>query len=275
MKKSLYLFVILGMLFTLQSCQKDDVNGAPNNLTAPSIPPAALFTIPTQSFGVTGSNNAISTRNDKSNWIHAGLNVLAWNTVVFVNTAVPLTAFGKAFDYDPVYLGDLTWEWAYQYQAPEENGATKYDVSLTGQYISDNNEVVWTMVVNVTGDSNKFTWYEGIVSRDHSSGLFTLNENPQNPNPYMSISFAKKEDNNDVTIRFSNIKANDPGIGDYIEWRTENGNEYDRAYDVFNKNSLLEIQASGATDKGRVRHPSHFNDNEWHCWNAAHNNIDC
>ena len=216
MKRSIYLFFILGILFTLQSCTKEDIKDNPQNLAAPSIPPATLFTIPTQTFGLVDNKNTISTRNDKSNWVHAGLNVLVWNTVVFVNTAVPIAAFGHSFDYDPVYLGDLTWEWAYQYQAPPEHGSKKYDVSLTGQYISDNKEVAWTMVVNETGNSNKFTWYEGIVSEDHESGLFTINKDPLNPKPYMSLSFEKRNDLKDITIKFSNVLANDPGNGDGI-----------------------------------------------------------
>ena len=275
MKRSIYLLFILGILFTLQSCTKDDPIDNPQNLSAPSIPPVSLFTIPTQTFGVAGDNNTISTRNDKSNWVHAGVNVLVWNSVVFVNTAIPIAAFGRSFDYDPEYLGDLTWEWTYEYQAPPEHGSKKYDVSLTGQYISENEEVAWTMNVNESGNSNKFTWYEGIVSKDHTTGLFTINKDPFNPKPYMSISFDKKIASNDITIRFSNVLANDPGNGDYIEWRTDNGSEYDRAYDVSIEGGLLEIQANEANENGRVKHPSHFNDSEWHCWNTNQVNIDC
>jgi hypothetical protein len=53
------------------------------------------------------------------------------------------------------------------------------------------------------------------------------------------------------------------------------GSEYDRAYDVFTKESLLEIQANSAAENGRVKHPSHFNDSDWHCWNTKQVNIDC
>ena len=200
---------------------------------------------------------------------------LVWNTVVFVNTAVPTAAFGHSFDYDPVYLGDLTWEWSYQYQAPPEHGSNKYDVSLTGQYVSENEEVAWTMVVNETGNSNKFTWYEGTVSRDHTNGIFTINKDPLNPKPYMSLSFEKRNDLKDITIRFSNVLANDPGNGDYIEWSTDNGSDYDRSYDVSTKEGLLEIEANELDKNGRVKHQNHFNDSDWHCWDTKQFNIDC
>lgn len=275
MKRSVYLFLILGLLFTLQSCQKDDGPEAPQNLVAPSIPPISLVTIPTQTFEFAGSNNTISTRNDKSNWVHAGVNVLVWNTVVFANTAIPITAFSHAFDYEAEYIGDLTWEWTYDYQSPPDHGSTKYEVSLTGQYISNNDEVAWTMTVTEKGTSNSFVWYEGIVSRTNTTGMFTINKDPQNPQPYMSIEFSKKVASNDVTIRFSNVLANDPGQGDYIEWRTENANELDRIYHVFTKDNLLEIEANDANRNGRVKDPAHFEDSDWHCWNTAKVNIDC
>ena len=275
MKRSIYLLFILGILLTLQSCTQEGNNDNPDNLTVPSIPPTSLFTIPTQSFGLVSDKESSSTRNDKSNWIHAGLNVLVWNSVVFVNTAVPIAAFGRAFDYKAEFIGNKTWEWSYEYQSPPDHGSKKYNVSLTGKYLSDNAEVAWTLTVTEQGSSNGFVWYEGLVSIDHTSGKFTLNKDPQDPKPYMSISFVKKTDKDDVTIRFSNILTNAAGNGDYIEWRTNNGNEFDRAYDVFNENNLLEIQANSVLDNGKVKHPKHFNDEEWHCWDTAQFNIDC
>ncbi len=275
MKRLIFLFCILGMLFTFQSCTDEGSNDNPDNLKAPIIPSTSLFTIPTQSFGLKEDKKTSSSRNDKSNWIHAGLNVLVWNTVVFVHTAVPITAFGHAFDYEAEYRGDLTWEWKYEYVAPPANGSKKYDVSLTGQYISNNTEVAWTMTVTEEGGSNGFVWYEGVVSIDHSSSNFTVNMDPTSPKPYMMLTSTRNLDSGDVTIRFSNVLANDPGNGDYIEWRTHNGNEYDRAYDVLTGDSLLEIGGNETSKIGRVKHPKHFNDSDWHCWDENQFNIDC
>jgi len=275
MKRIIYIFFAVGILFALQSCNKDSNDDNPDNLAAPAIPDTALFTIPTQSFGVAGGKDTSSTRNDKSNWIHAGLNVLVWNTVVFVNTAIPIAAFGHAFDYEAEYIGNLTWEWTYEYQSPPDNGSKKYDVSLTGKYINSNDEVAWTMAVNEQGSSAKFVWYEGIVSVNHTGGSFTVNKDPLNPKPYMKIDFTRKVATNDVTIRFSNVLSGDVGEGDYIEWRTQNGETFDRGYDVWNKESLLEIEANDVSKDGRVKHPIHFGDEEWHCWDTDQFNIDC
>lgn len=274
MKRLMFLFFVAGILFSLQSCT-EEASDNPDNLKAPTLPPTSLFTIPTQSFGVKDDKEASVTRNDKSNWIHAGVNVLVWNSVVFVNTAIPIAAFGRAFDYEAEYIGDLTWEWKYEYQAPPANGAKKYDVSLTGEYISNNEEVAWTMTVNEQGSSNKIVWYEGTVATNHTASTFIVNKDPEDPKPYMRISSTKNFDTNEVVIRFSNILAGDPGNGDYIEWRANSGAEYDRAYDVFTNDNLLEIEANEIMKDGRVKDPKHFGDSEWHCWDVDQFNIDC
>ena len=275
MKRSIYVFLALGLLFAFQSCTQDDKNEAPENLAAPSIPPAELFTIPTQSFGIDENGKTSTTRNDKSNWIHAGLSVLAWNSVVFVNTAVPIAAFGHSFEYDAEYIGDLTWQWKYEYETMPQNGSIKYDVALTGQYLSDNDEVAWTMTVNESGSADQFVWFEGLVSKGNQSGSFTIYKDPQNPVPYVTIDYSRNTSTQDGTIRFTNVTPNVEGNGDYIEWRSSNGSEYDRAYDVLNKNGMLEIESNHLNKNGRVRHPFHFNDDEWHCWDTSKNNIDC
>lgn len=274
MKRLINLFVMLGLIFVFQSCTQEGSADNPENLVAPEVPSISAFTIPTQKFGVVDKNES-TTRNSKSNWIHAGLSVLAWNSVVFINTTAPIAAFGHAFNYKAEFIGDRTFEWTYEYQAQPAQGGQKYDVSLTGQYISELTEVAWTMTVTEQGTSNSFIWYEGVVVVGNTEGTFTVNKNPQNPVPYMEIAYKRDPASSSATVRFSNVTANDPGNGDYIEWRAQDDATYDRAYDVYTNNRLLEIEANEGLDNGRVRHPSHFNDEEWHCWDTDQFNIDC
>lgn len=272
MKKSIYLIFALGLLLSLQSCMKEKNQ---ETLRAPEIPPTSLFTIPTSSFGIVSEKESSEIRTDKSNWIHAGLNVLVWNTVVFSNTAVPIAAFGRAFDHDSKFIGEKTWIWKYDYTTPPSHGSKKYDVSLSGTISDDNSEVFWTMTVIDNANNKEFIWYEGTIDKDNTNGKFTFYKDPADPKPYMGISFTKEPSSNDLTIRFSNEVTSDLNYGDYIEWRSNNGSEFDRAYDIFTNNSLLEIQANSSTDQGRVKHILHFNDDNWHCWDETHDNIDC
>ena len=274
MKRLIQLFLALGLVMSIQSCTQDGGGDNPDNLTAPSIPPTSLFTIPTQSFGAIGDKES-TTRNDKSSWVHAGINVLIWNSVVFTHTSIPIAAFGHSFEYEAVYIGDLTWEWKYEYQEPAENGNKKFDISLTGELINDMKEVAWTMNVKEQGSEIGFIWYDGIVARDHSLGNFTVYKTPSNPEAYMKIEFSKNASSDDVAIKFSNVTAGDEGFGDYIEWKTDNGSNFDRIYDVYTNNNLLEIQSNETSKSGRVKDPKHFGDAEWHCWDTNKVNIEC
>lgn len=275
MKRLMFLFFALTLTFFFQSCTQDAKDAAPENLRTPILPNISLLTIPTQSFGVASEKETSSTRNNKSNWVHAGLNVLVWNSVVFVNTAVPIAAFGHAFEHEAQYIGDHTWEWKYTYQSLPAHGSKVYDVSLTGQYISNNEEVAWTMTVTSTEFAQAFVWFEGVIAVGHRSGTFTVNMDPNNPKPYMEISLDRNTGNEDVTIRFSNVLVSEAGYGDYIEWRAQNDADFDRAYDVFTDNNLLEIEANEVGKDGRVKDPKHFGDAEWHCWDSQQVNIEC
>ena len=181
MKNSIYLILSLGLILGLQSCMKEKET----SLQPPIIPPSALFTIPTSSFGVVDEKESSTTRTNKSNWVHAGLNVLFWNSVVFTNTAVPVAAFNRALDHESEFIGDKTWEWKYDYTTPPSHGSKKYEVSLTGQVSQDNAQVFWMMRVIDSANSKEFTWYEGTIDKDNRIGDFTFYKEPSNPEPYM------------------------------------------------------------------------------------------
>lgn len=273
MKKLIGLIMIFGLIVSLQSCMQEKGTDNPDNLVAPTLPSTEFLIIPTQEFGFVSDEKKSSTRNDKSNWIHAGVNILVWNTVVFVHTTAPIAAFGHAFNYKAEYIGDSSFEWKYQYDH-QEDGVT-YDVSLIGQYISDQTEVAWTMYLNVQGNNEKFLWFEGIVPVGNKSGKFVFYKDPNNPKKYMELAYDKEHEFEGISIRFTNILPGDAGNGDYIEWIARNGGDYDREYDVMMNGNLLEMEGNENTKDGRVKDPKHFNDSEWHCWDESRNNIDC
>ena len=275
MKKSFFLFCLLGLSLAFHSCTKDDSQIPPENLSAPTIPSAELFAIPVESFGNFTDGEIATTRNNKSNWIHAGVNVLVWNTVVFVNTAIPIAAFGHSFNFESEYVGNLTWQWEYEYETLPAQGSKKYDVTLTGQYIGNNEQVAWKMTVQEEGTSTDFVWYEGIVNTDHTGGTFTVFRNPESPESYVRLAFTRDLTTSDVSVTFTNIIPNAPGNGDYIYWQTETGSEYDRHYDVSTDGNLLEIEANHLNKNGRVKDVKHFGDENWRCWDTAQKNIDC
>ena len=275
MKNSSLVLMLLIGLFIFQSCQFDPSgNNNSNNLVAPKIPPAAMFTMPTESFNESKSDTEEKTNFE--NWIHAGLNLLAWNTVVVTHMVAPTAAFANAFNHQGVFIGDATFAWTYQYQAPPGLGGQKYNITLTGQYINNEEDVAWTMTASQIGGFSNFVWYDGVVAADHSQGRFTLHQHPNNPQAFIQLDYERGASETDASLRFTNIVPNNPNNGQYIEYRTTSDDDLNRAFDVqLEAGNFLEILWNEPSGYGQVRHPFHFNDAAWHCWNSSQQNMDC
>lgn len=277
MRKSILFFALLLSLSIFQSCEKESFdNGNPDNLVAPTLPTTDLYSIPTAALRDDEADNIANSAPPGvtyKNWIHAGLNLLVWNTVVVSQVTLPIAAFAEAFNHQAEFIGNATFEWAYQYTAP---GANIYNISLTGQYISNTQEVDWVMTASKVGGFSDIIWYTGSTNQGNTQGTFTLNRNSNNPEPYLELAYTRNNSNNDGVVRYTNVAPNDPGNGNYIEYRTESSNTFNRAFDLdLGSGNFLEIQWNEPSGEGRVKHENHFNDTEWHCWNVDKVDVDC
>jgi hypothetical protein len=127
MKKLLSLSLsLLFLAGSLSSCKK-------NNGSAPALPPAASLTIDFSNFGSNKKSADIFTDTkgtNSSNWDFAASVVSTWKLIIATNLAVPVTAFKRVIDEDPVFVSDKTWQWSYN--AVSYLGIT-YKARLTGQ----------------------------------------------------------------------------------------------------------------------------------------------
>lgn len=273
MKRSYFLFILALALALFNSCE--EAITPVNDQVAPELPSTALYSMP-----MTVDGDTVEKRlGDYKNWLHAGGNVLVWNTAIVLNVAVPIAAMGRAFEETPVFVGNSTFEWSYVFRAPHNIGGKTYDVVLSGQYLMNNQEVAWTMSMSERGGFSNFEWFSGIVAIDQTSANWMLNHQPNNPQPYMSIAATQNPANTDGSIRYTSEDTSNPGVGGYIEFRVESANQFNRSYDVQgganDPTNLLQIQWSVPTNEGRVKHPAFFNDSDWHCWDKNLKNTAC
>ncbi|WP_020536580.1 hypothetical protein [Lewinella cohaerens] len=278
MKNLFLFFTLLTTLAFIQSCEKEPQEEEIQNLVAPELPPADMFTMPISEVRETDTDTTAQTGGGVTywNWAHAALSLVGWNTVVYLNMVVPTTAFAHAFNAEATYIGNLTFQWVYQYQGPQNLGGHFYDVSLTGQYINNTQEVAWTMTVSQVGGFSDFVWYTGVTASGNTEGSFILNRNPANPEPYLRMDYQDGLLPEDGTLRFTNVIPADPANGQYLEYRVDSAAEFNRAFDVQGPpNNFLEIRWSEPAGNGQVRHPQRFNDNEWHCWDTEQRDVDC
>jgi hypothetical protein len=283
MKNLVWLVAFLFVAGTFQSCQKD-IEDQPTDLVAPAIPPMAMFSMPTETFdenqvdtsGIANNPLERTLTGTYQNWFHSAVNLVVWHTVVVVNMAVPTAAFGAAINQPAEYIGDLTFAWDYVYVAPPNLGGKTYNVLLTGQYEPNLENVLWTMTVSEQGGFTDFVWYTGITSTTNDEGEFTLYRFPNNPQTYLRLDYAGDEVSGNGALRFTNIIPGHVDFGHYIEYREAPGSLLDRAFDVQREgDNFLQIQWNEAGNFGRVKHPTHFGDTDWHCWDAAFMDTEC
>lgn len=279
MKKMRFLLLLLTVVTLFVSCEKEPVD-TPNDATAPQLPPEESFIMP-----FTGFENADTTGfkgkdsfEEKSgpsygNWFIAASNVVVWNTVIGLSTAVPVASFREAFNHQPTYAGQGVFVWAYDFKVA---GKT-YIAKLSGQFIDNNENIKWEMKISQVGGFTDVVWYTGIVSENLKQASWTLNYNADNPQTFIGIDYELDATGKVFTLRYTNIIPGSPDKGDYIEYRVLPGQDFNRNYDVYRiqEDNLLEIEWNVPSSEGHVRNPAHFMDTDWHCWNAFKMDVDC
>jgi len=242
-------------------------------MVAPTIPPVETYTMPTETLRTTNTDTTAASNagNTYWNWLHAGVNLAVWSTVAYVNIAPPTAAFQRAFYEQPTYTGNNTFQWEYRYDADNNK---KYDIVLTGKYISNQQEVEWELIGSEIGGFSNFKWFTGTTAVNFNYGTYTLNKNPFNPKAYLELEY-NNTDPAQASLRFTDIEPGQ-GNGNYIEYRNNLNDYLNKEFDLrINQNNLLEIKWNDAAHDGRVRHSSHFNDNDWHCWDTDQLDIQC
>jgi len=276
MKKIHWLLLLGFLVAALSSCEE---SSDPLALTAPEIPPVDLFAMPADAVSSIQADTTANTQATYRNWAYAGINLLVWHTIAVVHTAIPVAAFDAALNENPVYIGNHTFEWSYQYLAPPALGGKTYDVVLTGQYLKAGQEVEWIMNLSEVGGFTNFEWYRGRVATDFSEGEFTVRRYPNNPEPYLHIEYEGRASNTSRSLRYTHVSPTSAEQGGYIEYRVLPNAPFNRAFEALvdpaHPNNFLEVEWTEPSGEGRVKNPAHFQDSDWHCWDSQLRDSDC
>ena len=271
MKTSYFIILLALIAFVFSSCV-ENVNPVPE--VAPELPAAEMYTMPT-ALGEADTAVTMSNGNTYKNWIHSGIHLLVWNTVIVANTAIPTAAFHLAVNETPVFIGNGTFAWSYQYQGPLQ----VYNIILTGKYINSGQDVEWVMNVSQVGGYSNFEWYRGVVATDGTEATFTVNYRPNNPASYLTIHYQKDLSNDHASIRYTDVNTTSNSMGAYLEYRVEPTSTFNRAFDIKggqnSPNTFIEIQWIAPTGEGRVKNADFFNDTNWHCWDQSRADTNC
>jgi len=263
------LVLLTGFVLT---CSKDSTD--PQE-TPPALPPLNSLIMDFESFPINGGGalgkSGAGLLQTKANWGWAATNVLVWNTVLFVNLAVPVAAFFASFQHDPFKEDDGSWSWSYGFTAQNTQHTAKLNCSLY------DNLAHWKMYITKDGEFNEFLWYEGEGDLGYSHGTWTLYKDPLLPVPYIGIVWNRNPQDETGDIRYTVINDEDPNYGSYIHYGTMTGERFNAYYTIYhnNINNETNIEWDRMTKAGRVADLNHFEDEEWHCWNELLFDTEC
>lgn len=253
------ILLALSILMTTNSCQKDEDKDDP-----PDLPPVASLLMDFTDFDnpndTLTKHKAIETY---QNWGHAFVTVAFWNILSTWTIALPVLAYAEAFDQSPLYLGENSWQWAYDVAA----GQDVYSIKLISKRIS-NEEFTMKMLVTKSGVQGyeDFKWFEGTVRYDRTSASWNLYENPGTPNEVVSIDWEMDWEADTYTIKYTYIRPGAAENGSYIEHGVTGDSPYDAYYTVSMLSNTVEIEWDKTTKAGRVKDPLKFGNSDWHCW---------
>ncbi len=208
---------------------------------------------------------------DRTHWNHASGNVLIFGTIIVVGLAVPVAAFVASFQNIPYKDNGGDWIWSYDVNI----AGVKHSAELHGRYVADGTE--WEMIVSKEGHYSDFAWYKGEANLAVTEGHWIMQESPVKQNDFLRIDWERNPADKTGEIKYTNIIPNGPENGGYILTRTTNGATYNSYWDIYNKgkDNHTIIEWSTATEKGRVKDTKKFGNDQWHCWDTNHDNIDC
>jgi hypothetical protein len=253
------------MVITLNSCKEDDKD------EIPALPPLETLLMDFSLFddGIPQEKKAVLSY---QNFGYAVMNVATWNAAATLAVVLPVAAYAEAFNHDPVYLGDNSWQWSYSVTV---NQAT-YTARLTSQRIS-NEEFTLKMVVSKsgTGGFQDFTWFEGTVRYDHTSATWNLYESPSVTYPVLNVLWTKDFETDLYTIKYTCTRPESDLFGGYIEHGITDDADFDAYYTITFPAATINIEWNKTTHEGRIKAPGYFQDENWHCWDANLADVAC
>ena len=248
------VIVIIMISLTFSACKKDEIP------PVPVLPPVSSFSMDFDDFQKDKSANLLI-----ENWLYSVTNVAFFNTIVAANMVIPTLAFKESFNHEPVYIGEQTWQWTYDFIGLEST----YTARLNG-ITESRSKIHWEMYIDKTG-TNAFTdflWFEGNTT-DTTAANWTVNENPVNPSALFNIEWKSNKEHTESTLKYIYMQEDSDNKNSIIEYGKTPDNALDRSYNIFltSTESNINIEWSSLNKNGRVKSPNYFKDQNWHCWN--------
>ncbi len=250
----------ISILFLGASCDKEPVD------ERPELPPVESLVMDFSDFGQQPGGMK-GTAVSYESFLHSYLSVFFWNVASTVTFAVPVAAYGHALQQNPVYLGDHTWEWSFDFTVANLN----YKATLTGARIS-NEEFSMEMVIALSAAPIQgVKWFDGVVRYDHTHATWNLYKNGSVK--VLEAEWNKDYESGDADMTYTYTEEGHEEDGSYIMLAYMPEEFYNAAYTISLAAGVTNIEWNTNTKEGRVKDPVKFGDSEWHCWDTDENGL--
>ncbi len=254
-------------------------SGCVKEAAVPDLPPKASLAMEFDEIWATlPAPEAYTKITPPSNFIFAAASIYWWNAILTIQMAVPVAAFSESFNHDPVWDKSST-SWVWSYTLDFQN--TSYTAELFAK--SETDKINWSMYFSKEDGFTDFLWFSGTSSMDNTSGLWTINKDPDSnikdpdkTTPYLEIEWNVSEDGI-PDIKYTSIEAKSVNNGSYIHYGKISDPDYDAFYDIYRvwEENLVNIKWNTTSHKGRVLSMADYQNPSWHCWDESFKNIAC
>ena len=267
MKKYLNVRILAGftmaifMLVSITSCEKAN----PEEET-PVLPPLESMQMDISDFEQEqgGSKGTLET---SWNFLYSAVTVTLCNGWAVLVSALPIAAYGYALQQTPVYLGDYTWEWSYNFTW----GLVEYTATLTGKR-EDNEKFSMEMVISPAANPEQgVKYFDGLVRYDHTRAEWTMYK--QGTISVLEIGWNKDYETEEADLTYTFTEPGKDYTGSYIVAAYQPDVFFDAAYTISVPEGMINIEWNTTTLEGRVKAPAHFQDDAWHCWDTQANGL--
>lgn len=262
MKKPLKLiavFTLTAMLFTVISCDKEPVENRPD------LPPVESLVMDFADF--ISPPGAMKNSVSYVNFVYSYTTISFWSASAVLVSALPVAAYKAALTHTPEFVGDNTWEWAFDFSWDGQ----EYVATLTGARMN-NEEFSMEMVIAPEAMPDQGTlWFDGVVRYDHTSADWTFYR--EGTTAVLEIAWNMDFETEEADLTYTFTEPDHAETGSYIMWEYSPGELYDAAYTISMSEGMINIEWNTISIEGRVKAPSYFEDENWHCWDSYANQL--
>lgn len=247
------------IIFLASSCDKEPV------ADRPVLPPIESLVMDFGDFNQ--QPDAKKGTETYRNFLHSYFTVWFWNVATTVTFAVPVTAYAYALQQDAVYLGDHTWEWAFDITI----ASVSYTVTLTGKRLNNEEFSMEMVVAGSATPEETVRWFEGVVRYDHTHATWDFFQ--EGTEVVLEAEWNKDFETGEGDLTYTYVEAGHEQEGSFIMLSYMPEEFYDAAYTVSLATGMVNIEWNTETREGRVKDSVKFGDSEWHCWDTAGNGL--